>query len=290
MSEATPLAPVVDAAWVAAHPEVTRADVRWYLDGRSGLDAYRHAHLPGAVFVDLEQWLAGPPSAARGRHPLPEPAVFARGMSSRGIGDHDQVVAYDDAGGVIAARLVWMLRVTGHAAAFLDGGLAAWGGTLESGEVEREAAAFGVREWPADALADIDDALDAGGVVVDARDAARYRGESEPIDPRAGHVPGARSLPCRDHLRADGRLTSPEEIRRRFAEVGVHDAARMVSYCGSGVTACHNLLVAEWVGLGRGRLFPGSWSQYSATDLPAAQGDEPSGTPSGSDEGPVLEP
>ncbi len=275
MSEAPPLPPVVDVAWVVAHPEVILADARWYLDGRSGLDAYRRAHLPGAVFVDLEQWLAAPASTARGRHPLPDPAVFARGMGSRGIGEEDRVVAYDDAGGVIAARLVWMLRVTGHAAAFLDGGLAAWDGPLESGEVGRGPAHFVARPWPASALADLEDALDADAVVVDARDAARYRGETEPIDSRAGHVPGARSLPCRDHLRPDGRLVAPEEIRRRFAEVGVHDAARLVSYCGSGVTACHNLLLAEWVGLGRGRLFPGSWSQYSATDLPAAQGDEP---------------
>jgi thiosulfate/3-mercaptopyruvate sulfurtransferase len=288
VSEAASFAPVVDVAWVVAHPAVVLADARGYLDGRSGRDAYRRAHLPGAVFVELEECLAAPASAARGRHPLPEPAVFARGMSSRGIGDDDRVVAYDDAGGVIAARLVWMLRVTGHAAAILDGGMAAWDGPRESGEVVREPATFAVRAWPDRALADIDDVLDDDAVVVDARDASRYRGESEPIDPRAGHVPGARSLPCRDHLGPDGRLVAPDEIRRRFLEVGVHDAARLVSYCGSGVTACHNLLLAEWVGLGRGRLFPGSWSQYSATDLPAARGDA-ARAPSGGREGPALE-
>ena len=279
---------MVDAAWVEDHPDAILVDTRWYLDGRSGRDAYRRSHLPGAVFVDLEQWLAGPASGARGRHPLPDPAVFARGIGSRGIGDDDLVVAYDDAGGVIAARLVWMLRVTGHGATILDGGVAAWEGPQESGDVARAPVAFEARAWPTSALADIDDALDDNVVVVDARDAARYRGEIEPIDPRAGHIPGARSLPCRDHLRPDGRLSSPDEIRRRFVEVGVGDATRMVSYCGSGVTACHNLLLAEWVGLGRGRLFPGSWSQYSATALPVARGDEPPRAASGGPDGPSL--
>src|SRR4051794_41658328 len=127
------LAPFVDATWLAEHrAEVVLADVRWYLDGRSGAAAFEAGHLPGAVFVDLERWLAAPADPARGRHPLPEPEVFADGMSRAGIGDTSTVVAYDDAGGVVAARLVWMLRATGHDAALLDGGLAAAGGPRET--------------------------------------------------------------------------------------------------------------------------------------------------------------
>src|SRR5215218_10671673 len=155
------IAPVVDAAWTAAHlDEVVLADVRWYLDGRPGRAEYDRGHLPGAVFVELEDWLAAPASAEAGRHPLPEPEVFARGMGELGIGDGDTVVAYDDQGGVIAARLVWMLRATGHAAALLDGGLAAWDGALKTDAVRLPPATFTARPWPADRLADAGDAAD----------------------------------------------------------------------------------------------------------------------------------
>jgi thiosulfate/3-mercaptopyruvate sulfurtransferase len=272
--------PIVDVDWLhGSGGDVVLADVRWYLDGRSGRAAYEAGHLPGAVFVDLDRWLAAPPSDDAGRHPLPDPAVFARGMASLGIGDGDLVVAYDDAGGVIAARLVWMLRVTGREAALLDGGITAWAGPLESGTVTRAPAAFGVRAWPPEHLASIDDAADPRLVVIDARPAARYRGGSDPVDPRSGHIPGARSLPCRDNLDANDRLLPTDELRRRFERAGVRDAASVVSYCGSGVTACLNLLVLEQVGLGRGRLFPGSWSQWSRDpSRPLAIGED-EGTP-----------
>ena len=265
--------PVVDAAWVTAHRPVL-ADVRWYLDGRSGRDAYESGHVPGAVFVDLDQWLAGPPSPEQGRHPLPDPETFARGMAQLGIADGDTVVAYDDEGGVYAARLVWMLRVTGHDAALLDGGLAAWDGQLETRPAAREPAAFAPRPWPAERLASIDEAADARNVVIDARPRERYLGEGpDPVDPRPGHIPGARSVPTREHLAADGRLLAPDGLRRRFARAGVEPGAPVVSYCGSGVTACHNLLVLEHAGLGSGRLYPGSWSQYSHDrSRPAATG------------------
>src|SRR3954469_9751325 len=143
-------------------------------------------HPPGAVFVDLDRWLAAHGSPGAGRHPLPAPEVFAEGMATLGIADGDTVVAYDDAGGVIAARLVWMLRVTGHAAALLDGGLTADDGPLEQDAARRERATFTARPWPADRLAGIEDVSDPANVVVDARDAARFRGEIEPVDPRAG--------------------------------------------------------------------------------------------------------
>ena len=267
--------PVVDPGWWRAHRDsVVLADVRWYLDGRSGRAAYDAGHLPGAVFVDLDRWLAAPASPEAGRHPLPDPAVFAEGMAGLGIGDDDPVLAYDDAGGVVAARLVWMLRATGHPAALLDGGLTAHEGPLETDADPRPRASFTARPWPADRLADIDDAADPGNVVLDARDPARYRGETEPVDPRPGHIPGARNLPVRANVDDDGRLLPVGELRRRFAQAGVTDGSSVVSYCGSGVTACHNLLALEHAGLGPGRLYAGSWSQYSADpDRPAALGD-----------------
>lgn len=266
--------PVVDLAWVLERGDrVVLADVRWYLDGRSGRAAYDSGHLPGAVFVDLDRWLARPASPAAGRHPLPEPEVFAEGMAAAGIGDGDIVIGYDDAGGVVAARLVWMLRATGHEAALLDGGLSAYAGELSRGEPVRPPAVFTSRPWPADRLAGIDDAAGGGFVVLDARDPARFRGDAEPVDPRAGHIPGARNMPCRENLEPGGRFLPVPELRERFAAAGVRDGASVVSYCGSGVTACHNLLAIEHAGLGVGRLYPGSWSQYSATDRPAATGD-----------------
>jgi thiosulfate/3-mercaptopyruvate sulfurtransferase len=269
------ISPVVDVAWVRSRRErVVLADVRWYLDGRSGREAFGRGHLPGAVFVDLDAWLAGAASPRDGRHPLPDPGVFARGMSGLGIADGDTVIGYDDAGGVVAARLVWMLRAIGHDAAVLDGGLAAWDGPWETEVVDRPTAVFTPRAWPVDRLADLDDAADPDRVVIDARDPARFRGDLEPIDARPGHIPGARSVPCRDNLDGTGRFLPPEVLRERFRAAGVVDGDAVVSYCGSGVTACHNLIALELAGLGAGRLYPGSWSQYShRVDLPAAVGE-----------------
>jgi thiosulfate/3-mercaptopyruvate sulfurtransferase len=283
--------PFVDIEWVRAHlGEVLLADCRWYADGRSARDAYAAGHIPGAVFVDLETALSGDADPAlAGRHPLPEPEDFAAAMSALGIGDDDTVIAYDDAGGVIAARLVWMLRATGHEAALLDGGLAAWESPLESGvrtspSYGRESAnapagrvptndriagitanasgggGFTARAWPAELLASIDEVAAGGADVVDARPADRFAGAPDDLDPRPGHIPGARSVPCRENLDASGRLLPVADLRARFA---VADAAEVISSCGSGVTACHNLLAMEQAGLGQGRLFPGSWSQWS---------------------------
>lgn len=267
------VAPVVDPAWLSDHPEAVLADVRWYGDGRSGRQGYERGHLPGAVFVDLDRWLAAPPSPEQGRHPLPDPEVFAEGMRRAGIGDADTVVAYDDDAGAIAARLVWMLRVTGHDAALLDGGITAWRGPLATGVETRPPASFTASPWPAERLAGIDDL--GGGPLLDARPAERYRGEVEPLDARPGHVPGARSLPCRQNVDASGRLLPVPELRRRLAELGVDRDSPWVSSCGSGVTACHTLLVAEQLGLAPGRLYPGSWSQWAATDRPAVTGAQP---------------
>ncbi len=265
---------MVQWSWVTGRSvQVVLADVRWYLDGRSGRDAYDEGHIPGAVFVDLDRWLAGPASPAGGRHPLPDPATFADGMSGLGIGDDTIVVAYDDQGGVIAARLVWMLRVTGHDAALLDGGIQSYQGPLEvtsagggAGLATGSGAAFTVVPWPAERLAAIDEASDPYNVVIDARAPERFTGQEEPVDPRAGHIPGARNLPCRSNLDAEGRFLPADILRRHFESVGVAAGpagASMISYCGSGVTACHNLIALELAGLGAGRLYPGSWSQYS---------------------------
>jgi len=268
------IAPVVDRAWLKEHEnEVKLVDVRWYLDGRSGRDAYEQGHIPGAIFVDLEKWLSGRAGVDVGRHPLPEPSLFAEGMSAHGIGEGATVVAYDDAGGVIAARLVWMLRVLGENAALLDGGLQSYTGPLQSGSESPSPAIFSARPWPENRLANIDEASDANNVVIDARNRDRYRGEADPIDPRAGHIPGARNIPCRENLNADGTFLPVHVLRQRFEDAGVKEGEDVISYCGSGVTACHNLLAMEFVGLGQGRLFPGSWSQYSnATDRQVSTG------------------
>lgn len=264
------IAPVVDQAWLEAHPEAVLADVRHYLDGRSGSDAYRAGHIPGARFIATDVVLADPPTREKGRHPLPDPARFAAGMAASGIGDDTVVVAYDDAGGAMAGRLVWLLRMLGRDAALLDGGLQAWVGDLSTEVSAPPVAEFTPAYWPADALATIDEAA-SGRCVIDARASERFRGESEPIDAKAGHIPGARNFPLTGNLAADGRFLPPARLRERFADIA--DAAAVISYCGSGITACHNLIAMEYAGLGRGRLYPGSWSAYSATDRPVATGD-----------------
>jgi thiosulfate/3-mercaptopyruvate sulfurtransferase len=250
-------------------------DVRWYLDGRSGRAAFEAAHLPGAVWIDLERDLAAPAGdATAGRHPLPDPEQFAAAMAAHGIGDGDTVIAYDDDRGAIAARLVWMLRVTGHDAALLDGGIAAWDGPLSTDVVVRAPATFTPRPWPAARLASIDEVAATGDVLIDGRAADRFAGAADAVDPRPGHIPGARSLPTREHAAPDGRLRDTGALRERFAAVGIEAGTPVVSYCGSGVTACHNLLVLEHAGLGPGRLFPGSWSQWSRDpSRPAETGD-----------------
>lgn len=261
--------PVVDTTWLADHPEAVIADVRYYLDGRSACEAYEAGHIPGAVRIDMDEVLASQASPAEGRHPLPDPHTFAAGLSTAGIGETTPVVAYDDAGGAMAGRLVWLLRMLGHDAALLDGGLSAWTGELTTEVPAPERRTFTPGEWPADLLATIDDAA-RGEFVIDARASERFRGESEPIDPRPGHIPGARSYPLTGNLGPDGRFLTPAELRERFA--AVNSAAEVISYCGSGVTACHNLIAMERAGLGKGRLYPGSWSQWSASDRPAATG------------------
>jgi thiosulfate/3-mercaptopyruvate sulfurtransferase len=266
---------LVSADWLAArlgHPRLVIADVRWYVDERSGEAAYDAGHLPGAVWVSLDEDLSdGPIEIGPGRHPLPHPKRFAERMAGLGIGDDSVVVAYDDAGGSIAARLWWMLRATGHEVAVLDGGVSAWTGELSLETSPRpRSVVFTERPWPVERVADwvtvdfLRRTEDA--VVIDARTADRYNGRIHPLDTRAGHIPGAVSAPWAGNVDpATGRLWSRNELRAHFDGLGVKPQTDVVCYCGSGVTACHNLLALEVAGLGnRARLYPGSWSDWSA--------------------------
>ncbi len=259
--------PFVDVAWLRAHrDELIIADVRWYLDGRSGRASYEAGHIPGAVFVDLDAVLSAEhDDDSCGRHPLPSPERFGAGLGRLGIGDSDTVVAYDDAGGVIAARLVWLLRVIGHQAALLDGGIQAW--PVEDLQPNypdpRPRVGFTAVPWPTGRLANINEVALTTDVKIDARDRARFAGGADPVDPRSGHIPGARSVPTREHLDSDLRIADAARLRETFASAGIEPGTAVVSYCGSGVTACHNLLALERAGLGPGRLYPGSWSEWS---------------------------
>ena len=242
------------------------ADVRSYLDGRVGRDAYDAGHLPGAVFVDLDEALAAHTDpAAGGRHPLPTPEHFAAALAKLGIGDDDVVVAYDDAGGVMAARLVWMLRATGRQAALLDGGIQAWDGPLETAAA---AARAGALQRPAVA---------AGAAGLDRRGRRHDRQRRHRRAPARAlpRRPGRARPALRPHPRRPQPAVPREPRRRTAASSPPTTCARSsprsasparspsISYCGSGVTACHNLLALEHAGLGAGRLFPGSWSQWS---------------------------
>ena len=266
--------PIVDARWVAARGDrAVIADVRWYLDGRSGREAYDRGHIPGARFVDLDTDLSGPPTKAGGRHPLPSPEDFAATMSRLGIGDDTTVVAYDDVGGVVASRLWWMLDSVGCGAAVLDGGLDGWSGDLETDAPSWQPQSFTPRPWPAGRFASIDEVdaarADPGALVIDARSVERYRGEPNQIDPRYGHIPGAVSMQVGDNLR-DGKLLPAAEMRTRYAQAGAADRS-VIAYCGSGVSACHDLLSIRHAGLTDGRLFVGSWSAWGGDpDRPLA--------------------
>jgi thiosulfate/3-mercaptopyruvate sulfurtransferase len=253
--------PLVTGEWLAEHAANVRiVDARWYLDGRSGRAAYQGGHIPGAVWVDIDHDLSAPASPEAGRHPLPSPAAFAAALGRLGLAPGLPVVVYDDAGGSIAARLWWMLHVLGEPVAVLDGGLAAWPGDLTTDEPEPAPVERAAPPWPADRFADADAVAAFDGAVLDARTAHRYE-HGDDIDPRAGHIPGALSFPWAGNLGLDGRFRSPDELRERFAEL---PGGGVVAYCGSGVTACHDLLALELAGRADTALYPGSWSQWGA--------------------------
>lgn len=272
-----PLISVDDLAARLRDPRLVLLDVRWRLDEPDGRPAYRAGHLPGAVFVDLESELAAAPSPEAGRHPLPAAGDLQAAVRRWGVDDGDLVVAYDDLGGMSAARAWWLLADAGVDVRLLDGGLAAWrsaGLPLETGDAAPAtgSATLAPGRFPV---------VDAGtlepyaGVLLDARAGERYRGEVEPIDPRAGHIPGAVSAPTAGNLGPDGRFLDPDALRRRFEALGVRADDPVAAYCGSGVTAAHEVLALVRAGF-TAALYPGSWSQWShRPDAPVATGPGP---------------
>ena len=259
-------------------------DLRWRLGGPPGREDYLRGHLPGAVYLDLDTDLSSAPGAG-GRHPLPEPADLERVLRAAGVRADRDVVLYDLGDGSVAARGWWLLRWAGHQrVAVLDGGWRAWSEegrpvtaevpTPQPGDVSVSPGQMPVVE--ADGAAE----LARAGVLLDARAPERYRGEVEPIDARAGHIPGARNAPFSGHVNGDGRWRGPAELAERFRELGVPEDGPVGAYCGSGVTACSVLLALEVSGLTSADrpavLYPGSWSQWSADQSRVvATGDQP---------------
>jgi thiosulfate/3-mercaptopyruvate sulfurtransferase len=258
-------------------PGVVPADVRWWLtDPGKGRRDYEAAHLPGAVFVDVDTDLVA--ATGPGRHPLPAPTEFVRRMEALGIGESSEVVAYDDAGGSVAARLWWMLEDLGFARVrVLDGGIGAWtaaGGSLTDAVVSRPPGRLSLRDQWSRVIerGALTTRLEAGDVMLlDARAPERYRGEVEPVDPVAGHIPGARSFPWAGNLGPEGRFLNPEALRARFASLG----GDVVTSCGSGVNACHNALALRVAGLPDPVLYPGSYSDWSRAGMPVTTGEAP---------------
>ena len=277
-------------------------DVRWRLDRPDGRPAFAAGHIPGAVYVDLENELAAHVPAGQapvdGRHPLPSIEALQASARAWGVDDGDAIVVYDDLKNMSSARAWWLLRWAGVAdVRLLDGALDAWtaaGLPLEPGlggdvDVDTDAARQGTsRREPARrgavtlspghlAAIDIDEAArwPASGTLLDARAAERYRGDVEPVDPRAGHIPGAVSTPTANNVDAEGRFLSPDALRERFAAAGIAEGMPVATYCGSGVTAAHNAVALTLAGFDPA-LYPGSWSEWSnRPDRPAATGDAP---------------
>ncbi|WP_261663259.1 sulfurtransferase [Deinococcus sp. Marseille-Q6407] len=282
--------PLVSAEWLQAHlhdPELRLLDCRFDLrDALLGRMAYFEGHIPGAVYADLEMNLSGPltESGAGGRHPLPVPETLAAWLGEQGIGPQSRVVCYDAGGeqGMYATRAWWLLRWLGHGqVAVLDGGLAAWqaaGGELTAEEPQPQPATFTAQVQPgfvatADEVAD----LPAGTLLIDSRAPERYRGDTEPIDRRAGHIPGAVNRSWTEALDAEGHFRSGEQQRERLGAAGEQAT---VTYCGSGVSATPNLLARELAGVPLGpqnRLYAGSWSDWVSDEArPIATGSEKS--------------
>lgn len=261
-------------------------DVRWRLGGPPGQLDYQVAHLRGARFMNLDTALADPPGP-RGRHPIPEPTRLAEEFASAGVSDSSTVVAYDDADGSVAARAWWLLRWLGMPAdqvRVLDGGFAAWvsdGRPTDSEVPEPGRGSLTARPGSMPVL-DADGAASVAGtgLLLDARAPARYRGETEPVDSRAGHVPGARNAPFAQHIGEDGHWRSPADLAEYYRALGVVDGTEVGAYCGSGVTATSVVLALEHAGLRSpeqpAALYAGSWSNWSADpERPVALGAEP---------------
>ena len=277
---------LVSVEWLAQRlddPDVRVCDVRWYLPhlDRSGRGEYAAGHIPGAVFVDLDTELAGPPDLGPGRHPLPPAERFGEAMSRAGIGAQTHVVAYDDSGGATAARLWWLLLFFGHPrASVLDGGLTAWRAAGKAASTEEPS--YRKAQFTAIPQRDrvVDKAVvdrlrrDPDAAILDARATERYEGRVEPVDARPGHVPGAVSAPYAGNVDPERHtFLPPDQLRDRYARLGVSPERTVVAYCGSGVTACHTLLALHLAGFTDSLLYEGSWSDWSKDpSLPAATG------------------
>ena len=276
---------LVTTEWLAQHladPSLRIVDVRWYLDpSRKGRDAYAAGHIPGAIFLDVDADLSAPGGGRGrlvGRHPWPPAEQVSRVMSAAGVGPGTRVVAYDDQAGAVAARLWYLLRAHGHDdVAVLDGGIAKW--TAEGRPLTAEIepvppSRFEARLRPGFVLTKAEMlGRDPARLVLDARAPERYRGESEPVDPRAGHIPGARNAPFSGNLSGGPQpvLLPPEQLRQRYSALGAGSAP--IVYCGSGVTACHDLLALKLAGR-EGSLYAGSWSEWSSDPtLPVETGE-----------------
>jgi thiosulfate/3-mercaptopyruvate sulfurtransferase len=257
-------------------------DCRYDLQNETwGHQQYRAAHIPGAVYASLGEDLAGPRTGSNGRHPLPSVEALAATFGRFGITPDSQVIAYDQDSGMYASRLWWLLRYVGHeAVALLDGGWAKWtreGRPGEAGEEHRSASAFAASPRPAlyvDAASILSGLRRRDTLLVDARSPERFEGQVEPIDRAAGHIPGAANHSFRTNLADDCTMQPAEQLREAFLRVlKGRDPSQAVMYCGSGVTACHNLLAMEHAGLPGARLYPGSWSEWSSDpDRPIEKG------------------
>lgn len=265
------MGPLVDVDWLQRHlrdPRLRIADCRWYLtEPERGRVEYGAGHIPGAAYFSLDDELSA--ADGPGRHPLPNRDAFAATLGRRGINNDSLVVAYDDQTGAIAARLWWMLGNVGHVnVAVLDGGLAAWrekGGILNDDSPVRPPTTYRTKRRY--------ETVDRGRLyafigtttILDARAPERYRGHIEPIDPVAGHIPTAVNAPYEGNLDQSGRFLAPAGLAARYRDIGVTSTADTVVYCGSGVTACHDILAMEVAGMGRAWLYPGSWSDWSTS-------------------------
>ncbi|MBI4785966.1 MAG: sulfurtransferase [Chloroflexi bacterium] len=281
--------PLVSTDWLAAHmsdPNIRIVDVRWYLfdNTKTGRGEYLNGHIPGAVFLDVDTDLSAPRGQGPGRHPLPKPEVFAAAASRAGISHDTHVIAYDDSGAGNAARVWWLLRYFGHdRVSLLDGGITQW--IADKRPLETSVPSFPVSSFvphPRPEMVANLQAVDAyrhdpKALVLDVRVPERYEGKIEPIDPRAGHVPGAKNAPIGGNLNSaeDMRFRSSNELRQRFEKLGADRAEKIVCYCGSGVNACQSVFALNLAGFAS-LLYEGSWSDWSShADCPAATGPNP---------------
>jgi thiosulfate/3-mercaptopyruvate sulfurtransferase len=269
-----PFTTLIDSSTLSAQlsrPDLVLFDCRFELGNTAwGESEYTAAHIPGAQYLHLDRDLSGPITPQSGRHPLPDPEAFAKTLASRGVSEDCQIVAYDQGNGAHAARLWWLARWIGlRRVAVLDGGLAAWraaGLPLDAGRPSPQPRPLTLRltenAWLSSEAVD-QVRHEPGHLLIDARGAERFAGRNETIDPVAGHVPGARNHPFPGNLGVDGKFLTPEQLRQRWGVIlGSLPPSAVIAMCGSGVTACHNLLALEHAGLPGGRLYAGSWSEW----------------------------